>query len=42
MELTDCEIDKVRVGMPLEMTFRVFFKAGGIINYFWKAKPIQY
>jgi hydroxymethylglutaryl-CoA synthase len=42
MELTDYEVDKVKVGMPLEMTWRIFFKVGGVINYFWKAKPIQY
>jgi uncharacterized OB-fold protein len=39
MELTDCEPDKVKIGMPLEMTFRKF-QAKGILNYFWKAKPI--
>jgi 3-hydroxy-3-methylglutaryl CoA synthase len=42
MELTDCEIDKVKIGMPLEMTWRIFIESGGAVNYFWKAKPIQY
>jgi hydroxymethylglutaryl-CoA synthase len=39
-ELTDCEIDKVAVGMPVEMTFRKMFQSRGINNYFWKAKPV--
>ena len=39
-ELTDCEIDKVEVGMPVEMTFRKMFYSRGINNYFWKAKPV--
>jgi 3-hydroxy-3-methylglutaryl CoA synthase len=38
-ELTDCEIDKVRVGMPLVMTYRKMFASRGINNYFWKARP---
>jgi hydroxymethylglutaryl-CoA synthase len=40
-ELTDCELDKVEVGMPVEMTFRKMFRSRGINNYFWKAKPID-
>jgi hydroxymethylglutaryl-CoA synthase len=39
-ELTDCEIDKVAVGMPVEMTFRRMFYIRGINNYFWKARPV--
>ncbi|OPY79375.1 MAG: hypothetical protein A4E65_01875 [Syntrophorhabdus sp. PtaU1.Bin153] len=39
-ELTDCNIDKVKVGMPLEMTFRKMSQSKGTVNYFWKAKPI--
>ena len=38
-ELTDCDVDKVRVDMPVEMTFRKMFQSRGINNYFWKAKP---
>ena len=40
-ELTDYELDKLKVGMPVEMTFRKMFQSRGIINYFWKAKPIM-
>jgi 3-hydroxy-3-methylglutaryl CoA synthase/uncharacterized OB-fold protein len=40
-ELTDCDIDKVQIGMPLEMTYRKMFTSRGIHNYFWKAKPVD-
>jgi len=40
-ELTDCEVDKVKIGMPVEMTFRKMFFSRGIHNYFWKAKPVE-
>jgi hydroxymethylglutaryl-CoA synthase len=40
-ELTDCEIDKVRVGLPVEMTYRKMFASRGINNYFWKARPAE-
>ena len=39
-ELTDYDLDQVEIGMPLEMTFRKMFQGEGIINYFWKAKPV--
>jgi hydroxymethylglutaryl-CoA synthase len=41
-ELTDCDISKVKVGMMVEMTYRKMFVNKGIINYFWKAKPVEY
>jgi uncharacterized OB-fold protein len=34
-------IDKVKIGMPVEMTFRKMFFSRGIHNYFWKAKPVE-
>lgn len=39
-ELTDCEPSDVKVGIPVEMTFRKLYQRKGINNYFWKAKPI--
>ena len=39
-ELTDCDINNVKVGMPVVMTFRKMFQSKGINNYFWKAQPI--
>jgi hydroxymethylglutaryl-CoA synthase len=40
-ELTDCDPEKVDVGMKVEMTFRKMFSSRGIHNYFWKAKPVD-
>ncbi len=37
-ELTDYDLDKAKVGMPVEMSFRKMSQ--GSLNYFWKAKPI--
>ncbi len=39
VELTDCDVDKVQIGMSLEMTYRKMFTSRGVHNYFWKAKP---
>lgn len=39
-ELTDYDLDQVEIGMPLEMTFRKLSQGQGIVNYFWKAKPV--
>lgn len=38
-EMTDCEPDKVAIGDEVEMTFRRMHSAGGVHNYFWKARP---
>jgi hydroxymethylglutaryl-CoA synthase len=40
-ELTDYDLDHVKIGMPVEMTFRKLSHGKGVINYFWKAKPIM-
>ena len=40
-EVTDCEPDKVEIGMPVEMCFRKLSQRGGIYNYFWKARLIS-
>jgi hydroxymethylglutaryl-CoA synthase len=39
-QLTDCDVDDVKVGLRVEMMFRRLFTADGIHNYFWKARPI--
>jgi 3-hydroxy-3-methylglutaryl CoA synthase len=38
-QLTDCEPERVVIGMPLELTFRKIHEGGGFNNYFWKARP---
>jgi hydroxymethylglutaryl-CoA synthase len=38
-ELTDVDPGRVAIGDRVEMTFRKVVTAGGIHNYFWKARP---
>lgn len=37
--MTDRELDEIRVGMPVEMSFRKLRVVNGIHNYYWKAIP---
>jgi hydroxymethylglutaryl-CoA synthase len=39
-ELTDADPGQVAIGDRVEMTFRRIITAGGIHNYFWKARPV--
>lgn len=39
-ELTDVDPASVAIGDRVEMTFRRLVTAGGVHNYFWKARPI--
>ena len=32
------DVDQVRIGARVELTFRKLFTADGIHNYFWKAR----
>ncbi len=36
--MADVDLKNVKVGDPVEMTFRRLYEAGGIFNYAWKAK----
>lgn len=40
-ELTDAAPEEAAIGLRVEMTFRKLVTAGGIHNYFWKAKPVR-
>lgn len=40
-DMTDRDPDAVKVGMPLEMSFRRLYYVGGIYNYWWKCQPIR-
>jgi hydroxymethylglutaryl-CoA synthase len=42
-DFTDCDLDSIKVGMPVEMTFRsrYFDEASGVHGYSWKATPIR-
>ena len=37
--VTDRELEEVRVGMPVEMSFRKLRVVNGVHNYYWKAVP---
>lgn len=39
--MTDRDVDKLGIGMPVEMTFRRFYSSEGIHNYFWKCLPVR-
>jgi hydroxymethylglutaryl-CoA synthase len=40
-DMTDRAPDAIKVGMPLEMTFRKLYFVGGIYNYWWKCRPVR-
>jgi uncharacterized OB-fold protein len=40
-EMTDVDPGAVTIGLPVEMTFRRLYTAGGVHNYFWKARPVR-
>ena len=39
-QVTDATADEIGIGDRMEMTFRRFYTAGGVHNYFWKARPV--
>lgn len=39
--MTDCVPSEVRVGMPVELTFRRIHEGAGFHNYFWKCRPVR-
>lgn len=41
-ELTDVDPAAVKLGDRVEMTFRRLLTAGGVHNYFWKARPLRW
>lgn len=40
-DMTDRDLSEVKVGMPVEMTFRKLRYTGGIHDYWWKCKPFR-
>jgi len=40
-DMTDRRPEEIRVGMPVEMTFRVMRSTGGIQDYWWKCRPVR-
>jgi uncharacterized OB-fold protein len=43
MDFTDCKIDDIKVGMPVELTFRRKYsdKQRGYYGYYWKVMPAK-
>jgi len=41
IEMTDVDPKEVKLGMPVELTFRKIHEAGGTPNYFWKSTPLR-
>jgi uncharacterized OB-fold protein len=39
--MTDCVPADVKVGMPVELTFRRLYEGAGFYNYFWKCRPVR-
>ncbi len=37
--MTDCDPNEVKIGMPVELTFRRMYEGAGFYNYFWKLRP---
>jgi hydroxymethylglutaryl-CoA synthase len=40
-DMTDRDPAAIKVGLPLEMTFRRLYYIGGIYNYWWKCQPVR-
>jgi len=41
LEVTDRDVNEIKIDMPVELTFRKLYFAGDIHNYFWKATPVR-
>jgi uncharacterized OB-fold protein len=39
--LTDRDVELIRIGMPVEMTFRTIGVVKGVHIYYWKAMPVR-
>ena len=39
--MTDCDPERVDVGMPIELTFRRIYEGAGFHNYYWKCRPAR-
>ena len=41
MAITDCDQSEIKVGLPVELTFRRFHEGADMHNYYWKARPAR-
>ena len=40
-QMTDRDVNNLKVGLPMELTFRRIHDSLGIHNYFWKCRPAR-
>jgi len=40
-QMTECPEDRIRIDLPVELTYRKWHEAMGICHYFWKCRPIE-
>jgi len=40
-QMTDCDVNLIKIGMPVELTLRRFHEGEGFIHYFWKLRPLE-
>jgi len=40
-QMTDRDPSQLKVGMPVQMTFRKLYSADGVHNYYWKSMPVR-
>ncbi len=41
IEVCDCDVAEIAIGMRVEPTFRRLYVQDGLPNYFWKARPVR-
>jgi uncharacterized OB-fold protein len=41
LEVADADAGDLAVGTRVGLVFRRLYTAGGVHNYFWKARPVQ-
>jgi hydroxymethylglutaryl-CoA synthase len=39
LEMTDCDPGEVKIGMPVDLTFRCLHEGADFHNYYWKCRP---
>ncbi len=41
-EMAEFDLDKLQIGLPVEMSFRKLYTRATVHNYFWKCTPLRY
>lgn len=41
LTMTDCDPDKVKIGMDVEVVFRIYHQGAGFNNYYWRCRPVS-